>query len=56
VVFICHDRRRIEVWRRDDDSWTHHASDTAVELVSIGARLQVADVFLDPLGDPGGSA
>jgi Uma2 family endonuclease len=52
VVLIAHDRKQIEVVRREaDGSWSRHvanAGDSAT-LESIGAALPVDEVYRDPL-------
>ena len=52
VVFVAHDRREIEVVRREPDgSWSRHIAqdgDTA-HLTSIACDLAVAEVYRDPL-------
>lgn len=42
---------RIEVYRRDEERWilTEHGPGTSFELPSIGARIEVDDVYRDPL-------
>jgi Uma2 family endonuclease len=55
VVFIAHDRREVEVVRREaDGSWSRHvaASDDDVSLESIACTVSVADIYRDPLARP----
>ena len=52
VVFVAHDRREIEVVRRErDGSWSRHVAGEreAARLASLGCRLSVAEVYRDPL-------
>lgn len=52
VVFVAHDRREIEVVRRErDGSWSRHVATDGqrVRLSSLGCELSVADVYRDPL-------
>lgn len=47
-VLVAHDRRRIEVWRRSGDGaeWSQVVvEEGAVELASIGCRLQLEDLY-----------
>lgn len=53
VVLIAHDRRQIEVVRREPDgSWSRHVASAggSATLESIGAALPVDEVYRDPLG------
>ena len=53
VVLVAHDRREIEVVRRETDgSWSRHISGdgSAARLESLDLELRVADVYRDPLG------
>jgi Uma2 family endonuclease len=51
VVFVAHDEARIDVVRRDGDTWTttSYRTGQTARLESIECRLDVADVFHDPL-------
>lgn len=52
VMFVAHDRREIEIVRRESDgSWSRHvtASGGSVRLESIDAELAVDEVYRDPL-------
>ena len=51
IVLVAHDVRRIEVWRRDAQTWTLDVTSTdgTAALQSVGATLALADVFDDPL-------
>lgn len=54
IVLVAHDRREIEVIRRDaDGAWSRHlASDgQTARLAAIGCELSVAEVYRDPLAD-----
>jgi Uma2 family endonuclease len=52
VVLVAHDRREVEIIRRErDGSWSRHVArehDSAA-LTSIGCELAVADIYRDPL-------
>lgn len=51
ILLVAHDERRIDLWRWVGEGWTQRTAqqDEVVELTSIGVRLQVADVYFDPL-------
>ncbi len=51
-VLISQEEQRLEVFSRNDDgSWTlREARSGAVDLVAIGCRLSVEDVYRNPLG------
>lgn len=51
VVLIAHDRRRIEVWRREEHGWALEVveDDGVAHLRAIECTLAIADVFRDPL-------
>ena len=52
VVFVAHDRREIEVVRREPDgSWSRHVAQDGelAHLTSIGCDLPVSAVYRDPL-------
>ncbi len=46
-VLVAQDRRRIEVWRRDGDAWTHsiHEAGDTVPMPSVGVELDVDEVY-----------
>ncbi len=50
-VLIAQKSTRIEVYRRDEDRWvlTEHGPGATFELSSIDARIDVDDVYRDPL-------
>jgi len=48
IVFVAHDTRRIEVFRRIGSAWKHFEYEEGVaELSSVECALPVADVYLD---------
>lgn len=52
VVLVAHDRREVEVVRREEDgSWSRHISrdGETVRLESVGCDLPVAEIYRDPL-------
>jgi len=52
VVFVAHDRREVEVVRREPDgSWSRHIARDGddVQLASLGCALSVSAIYLDPL-------
>jgi Uma2 family endonuclease len=52
VMLVAHDRREVEVVRREaDGSWSRHIAraNEAVRLASIGCDLSVAEIYRDPL-------
>jgi len=52
VMLVAHDRREVEVVRREaDGSWSRHISRAAevVRLLSIDCELPVAQIYRDPL-------
>ena len=52
VVLVSHDRREVEIVRREQDgSWSRHIArdGDSVELTSIGCALPVAEIYRDPL-------
>lgn len=52
IVLVAHDRRAVEVWRRDGNGgWMRdeYDGDASVRLESIGAQLSVRDVYRNPL-------
>jgi Uma2 family endonuclease len=56
VVLVAHDRREVEIVRREDDgSWSRHIARAgdSLELTSVGCALSVADIYRDPLGGSG---
>jgi Uma2 family endonuclease len=55
IVLVAHDRREIEVVRREPDgSWSRHVvrDGGTAHLTSIGCDLPLADVLRDPLAAP----
>ena len=55
VVLIAHDRREIEVVRREaDGTWSQHVAGEGerAHLGSIACDLPVAEVYRDPLAAP----
>jgi Uma2 family endonuclease len=53
VVFVAHDRREVEVVRRErDGSWSRHIARDGedVRLSSVGCALPVREIYRDPLG------
>jgi Uma2 family endonuclease len=52
VVLIAHDRRKIEVVRREPDgTWSRHVAtgDETIRLTSVDCELAVPEVYRDPL-------
>ena len=52
VMFVAHDRREVEIVRRETDgSWSRHVSrdNETVRLISLGCELSVAKLYRDPL-------
>lgn len=51
VVLVAHDRKEIEVWRREDNLWTAHrfAGAHVAQLTTIECRLPLEEVYRDPL-------
>ncbi len=52
VVLIAHDRREVEVVRREPDgSWSRQIAgdDDRVRLTSLGCELAVSEIYRDPL-------
>jgi Uma2 family endonuclease len=57
VVLVAHDRREVEIVRREDDgSWSRHIARAgdSVDLESLGCALSVAEIYRDPLTGAGG--
>jgi hypothetical protein len=52
IVLVAHDRREVEVVRREvDGSWSRHiarATET-VKLTSVGCELPVSEIYRNPL-------
>lgn len=50
-VLVAQKSRRVEVYRRDDERWvlTEHGPGSSFELASIGASIEVDEVYRDPL-------
>jgi Uma2 family endonuclease len=56
IVLVAHDERRIDLWRRRGSAWTQltFRGDEPVVLESLGdVRLDIADIYFDPLADRG---
>lgn len=53
IVLIAHDEHRIEHWRRVDERWTLEVAGAGgvVELGGVECRLEVAEVYRDPLDE-----
>jgi Uma2 family endonuclease len=54
IVLVAHDRREIEVVRREPDgSWSRHAArdGETMHLSSVACELPVGEVYRDPLGE-----
>ena len=52
VVLVAHDRRQVEVYRREPDgAWSRHVAvdDETLRLTSLDCDLSLADVYRDPL-------
>jgi Uma2 family endonuclease len=52
VVLVAHDRREVEVVRREEDgSWSREIANDGgvVRLASIGCELLVSEIYRDPL-------
>ena len=52
VVFVAHDRREIEIVRRElDGSWSRHVAGQGqcARLAALGTELAVDEVYRDPL-------
>jgi Uma2 family endonuclease len=52
VVLVAHDRREVEVVRRESDgSWSRHVAGDGqtVVLASLGCEITVAEIYEDPL-------
>jgi Uma2 family endonuclease len=47
VVLVAHDARRITVWRRRDDEWSHdeYEGDAFATLEAISCKLPIGEVF-----------
>ncbi len=46
-VLVAQDRRRLEVWRRDGDVWTHsiHEAGATIPMPSVGVELDVDEIY-----------
>jgi Uma2 family endonuclease len=55
VVHVAFDERRIDVWTRSGDGWAgaSYREGATAELAAIDCRLDVAEIYLDPLAPPG---
>jgi Uma2 family endonuclease len=53
VVLVAHDRREIEIVRREADGWSRHVfgAGLTARLTSPSCDLDVAEVYRDPLGE-----
>jgi Uma2 family endonuclease len=53
IVIVSHHKRELTLHRRVDDGWsvTTFAAGTEADLVSVGVRLRVDDVYRDGLED-----
>jgi Uma2 family endonuclease len=51
IVLVAHDQRRIDVWRREGARWALHTmtESGSAELRSVGCRLDLGEVYRDPL-------
>jgi len=51
MALVAHDQRRIELWRRVESGWALEViSDRgSLDLASIGCRLELDEVYRDPL-------
>jgi Uma2 family endonuclease len=52
VVLVAHDRREVEIVRRESDgSWSRHVArdGESAKLLSLGCELAVRDLYEDPL-------
>lgn len=51
VMFVAHDERRVDLWRRVGEHWTQLTFRTGelVALESVGCTIAVDDAFFDPL-------
>jgi Uma2 family endonuclease len=51
VVHVAHDEHRIDVWTRSGESWTKvsYRDGSAAELAALDCRLDVSDLYRDPL-------
>jgi Uma2 family endonuclease len=51
IVLVAHDRRRVEVWRREKKAWRHESYEEGVApLRSLDCELSITEVYRDPLG------
>ena len=52
-VLVAHDQRRLEVWRRDGDEWSHatFGAGDRLELPSIGCHLDVDALYREAAVD-----
>ena len=51
IVLVSQDQRRIEIWRRDRETWSCHVTLDAgtAQLESIDSKLPLAEIYRDPL-------
>ena len=54
IVHVAHDEQRIDVWARSGEQWLlrSHGPGTVADLTDIGCRLDVSQIYRDPLADP----
>jgi Uma2 family endonuclease len=53
IVLVAHDAHRVEIWRRDGDTWLEHVVETGdVHLTSLDCRLPLDEIYADPLAAP----
>lgn len=53
IVLVAHDARRIELWRRDGDTWLEHVVETGdLHLASLDCHLPLDEIYEDPLAPP----
>lgn len=51
AMLVAHDRRSVEVWQRQEDTWALRGVDAhgTVELESLGCKLPLDEIYRDPL-------
>ena len=51
IVLVAHDARRIEVWRRNGETWALEVTsdEGTARVTSLSCTLSLADVYDDPL-------
>lgn len=52
IVLVAHDARRLEMWRREGDSWALDVAhgDQVARLPALACELPLHEVYDDPLG------